>query len=76
MSCFHLQPPLTKGGVVDAKLKFKKYFSDREFDQKLTRNEPGKIENIRRGNFQEIPAQDKLFPDPVTLLSCQRVGNS
>lgn len=76
MSCFYLQPPLAEGGVVDAKLKFKKYFPDREFDMKLTRNEPGKIENIRRGNFQEIPVQDKLLPDPITLLSCHRVGNS
>ena len=49
-----------------AKLKFKKYFPDREFDMKLTRNEPGKTQNIRR-NFQEIPVQDKLLPDPIFL---------
>ena len=34
---------------------------------KPTRNELGKIENIR-GNFQEIPVQDKLLPHPITLL--------
>ena len=50
-----------------AKLKFKKCFSDREFGMKLTRNEHGKIENMRR-NFPEIPVQDKLLPDPITLL--------
>ena len=50
-----------------AKLKFKKRFPDREFDMKPTRNELGKIENIR-GNFQEIPVQDKLLPHPITLL--------
>ena len=35
-TCLHLKSPLRKRGVKHAKLKFKKYFPDLEFDMDLT----------------------------------------
>ena len=34
-TCLHLKSPLRKRGVERAKLKFKNYFPDREFDMNL-----------------------------------------
>ena len=35
-TCWHLKSPLRKRGVERAKLKFKNYFSDLEFEMDLT----------------------------------------
>ena len=35
-NCLHLKSPLRKRGVKRAKLKFKNYFPDLEFDMDLT----------------------------------------
>ena len=34
-TCLHLKSPLTKKGVERAKLKFKNYFPDQDFDMEL-----------------------------------------
>ena len=53
-TCLHPKSPLRKRGVERAKLKFKNYFPDREFDNQ-------NIKKYKDGYFQETPVRDQFF---------------
>ena len=61
-TCLHPKSPLRKRGVERAKLKFKNYFPDREFDTDFTLKKlEYQWQKYKEGYFHEIPVRDQFF---------------